>query len=82
MTVTIFLGRAWSATTTEGLLTYSLDVKMIFDPYDLSTDVTPHIIRQVLNRRQFGKALMLSLRLNEEDLILYVIESIPTHDSK
>ncbi|XP_046852347.1 periodic tryptophan protein 2 homolog isoform X2 [Xenia sp. Carnegie-2017] len=75
-------GRAWSATTTEGLLTYSLDVKMIFDPYDLSIDVTPHIIRQVLNRREFGKALMLSLRLNEEDLILHVIESIPTHDIK
>ena len=34
-------GRSWSAATTEGLLIYSLDNTLTFDPIDLDTDVTP-----------------------------------------
>ncbi len=75
-------GRAWSAATTEGLLTYSLDVAMVFDPYDLAMDVTPESTKQVLDNREFAKALMLSFRLNEQDLILHVVESVPPQDSK
>ena len=75
-------GRAWSAATTEGLLTYSLDVAMVFDPYDLAMDVTPESTKEVLQNREFSKALMLSFRLNEQDLILHVVENIPPQDSK
>lgn len=78
----MFAGRAWSAATTEGLLTYSLDVAMVFDPYDLEIDVTPESIQQVLDNKEFSKAMMLSFRLNEQDLILHVVESIPPQDSK
>ena len=28
-------GRAWVATSTEGLLMYSLDHNLVFDPFDL-----------------------------------------------
>jgi periodic tryptophan protein 2 len=75
-------GRAWSAATTEGLLTYSLDVAMVFDPYDLAIDVTPERTKQVLENREFAKALMLSFRLNEQNLILRVVENIPPQDSE
>lgn len=75
-------GRAWSAATTEGLLTYSLDVAMVFDPYDLALDVTPEGIKHALEKREFTKALVLSFRLNEKDVILQVVESIPSQDSE
>ena len=34
-------GRSWSAATTEGLLLYSVDDALVFDPTDLAEDVTP-----------------------------------------
>jgi periodic tryptophan protein 2 len=55
---------------------------MVFDPYDLAMDVTPESTKQVLDNREFAKALMLSFRLNEQDLILHVVESVPPQDSK
>ena len=75
-------GRAWSAATTEGLLTYSLDVAMVFDPYDLAIDVTPESIKDVLDNKEFANAMMLSFRLNEQDWIIRVVESIPPQDSE
>jgi periodic tryptophan protein 2 len=55
---------------------------MVFDPYDLAIDVTPESTKEVLNNGEFAKALMLSFRLNEQDLILHVVENIPPQDSK
>ena len=75
------IGRSWSAATTEGLLTYSLDVAMVFDPFDLAIDVTPGNIRNILQKGEFLKALMSSFRLNEQELILQVVETIPSQDS-
>ena len=69
--------RSWSACTTEGLLTYSLDSTMIFDPYDLDIEITPKIIRETLDNQDYSAALMQSLRLNEEALIALVLEKIP-----
>ncbi|XP_077996881.1 periodic tryptophan protein 2 homolog [Glandiceps talaboti] len=70
-------GRSWAATTTEGLLVYSLDQAMNFDPYDLSIDVTPDTIRSTLQKKDYSNALMLSFKLNEKHLIQEVAESIP-----
>ncbi|XP_077866137.1 LOW QUALITY PROTEIN: periodic tryptophan protein 2 homolog [Saccoglossus kowalevskii] len=70
-------GRSWSATTTEGLLVYSLDHSMTFDPYDLTVDVTPDTIRSNLFTKDYSNALMLSFKLNEKNLIEEVVESIP-----
>lgn len=36
-------GQAWAAATTEGVLVYSLDEGMVFDPSDLDMDVTPEV---------------------------------------
>lgn len=69
--------RSWSACTTEGLLTYSLDSTLIFDPYDLDIEITPKTIRETLHNEDYSSALMQSLRLNEDALIALVLEKIP-----
>ena len=69
--------RSWSACTTEGLLTYSLDTTLIFDPFDLDIEITPKTIRDTLQNQDYSLALMQSLRLNEEALILQVLEKTP-----
>jgi periodic tryptophan protein 2 len=70
-------GRAWSACTTEGLLTYAIDTSMIFDPFDLDIEITPRGIRETLKNGDFSLALLQSLRLNEVALIAFVFEKIP-----
>ncbi|XP_022723341.1 periodic tryptophan protein 2 [Durio zibethinus] len=62
-------GRSFSAATTEGVLVYSIDESFIFDPTDLDIDVTPEAIDAALNEDQPSRALILSLRLNEDTLI-------------
>ncbi|KAJ8452785.1 hypothetical protein Cgig2_014548 [Carnegiea gigantea] len=62
-------GRSFSAATTEGVLVYSVDESFIFDPTDLDMDVTPEAVNAALNEDQPSRALILSLRLNEDSLI-------------
>eukprot|EP00061_Rhincodon_typus_P005389 g24836.t1 len=70
-------GRSWAATSTEGLLIYSLDGCMVFDPFDLDEEITPSSVRRVLRQKEFTAAIMMSLRLNENKLILEVLETVP-----
>lgn len=72
-------GRSWAATSTEGLLVYSLDGSMVFDPYDLDMDVTPQNIHRQLRLKQWTPAIVLAFRLNEKALKQEVIEAVP-HD--
>ncbi|KAG9220133.1 hypothetical protein CCMSSC00406_0007172 [Pleurotus cornucopiae] len=73
-------GRAWAAASTEGLLIYSLDENITFDPFDLSMDLTPQAVLAVLGEREYLKALIMALRLNERSLIQKVYESVPRGD--
>ncbi|KIK99184.1 hypothetical protein PAXRUDRAFT_823013 [Paxillus rubicundulus Ve08.2h10] len=73
-------GRAWAAASTEGLLIYSLDDTLAFDPFDLTIDLTPQNVLDVLAEKEFLKALVLAFRLNEKPLIQRVYESIPRGD--
>lgn len=75
-------GRAWAAVTTEGLLIYSLDSGITFDPYDLSVDINPDSIEVALNNAHYSDALMMSFKLNEKELISRSLEAVPTTDSK
>ncbi|NWV00060.1 PWP2 protein, partial [Upupa epops] len=70
-------GRSWAATTTEGLLIYSLDSGLIFDPFDLSIDVTPSNIRKTLRQKEYTMAIIMAFKLNEKKLIQEVIEAVP-----
>lgn len=78
----VFSGRCWAATTTEGLLIYSLDHNLVFDPFHLDMEITPSSVKSTLEKGEYSAALMLSFRLNEQSLIQMVTESIPPRDSK
>ncbi|XP_029169932.1 periodic tryptophan protein 2 homolog [Nylanderia fulva] len=73
-------GQAWAAATTEGLLIYSLDIGLIFDPFQLELGVTPDTVKETLNEREYAKALMMALKLNEKLLTQQVIEAIPYNE--
>ncbi|XP_061215259.1 periodic tryptophan protein 2 homolog isoform X2 [Neopsephotus bourkii] len=73
-------GRSWAATTTEGLLIYSLDSGLIFDPFELDIDVTPSNIRKTLHQKEYTKAIVMAFKLNEKKLIQEVIEAVPSDE--
>ncbi|TFK70173.1 WD40 repeat-like protein [Pluteus cervinus] len=75
-------GRAWAAASTEGLLIYSLDDTVTFDPFDLEIDLTPQAVVDVLESKEYLKALVMAFRLNERPLIQQVYEKIPLGDAK
>lgn len=73
-------GRSWAAATTEGVLVYSMDESFIFDPTDLDIDVTPEAVDAALSEDQPKRALILSLRLNEDALIRKCIIAVRPAD--
>lgn len=73
-------GRSWAAASTEGLLIYSLDDNILFDPFELSIDLTPQSILSTLASHEYLKALIMSFRLNEKALTQRVYEGIPRGD--
>ncbi|KAJ1966268.1 U3 snoRNP protein [Dipsacomyces acuminosporus] len=73
-------GRQWAAASTEGLLIYSLDETMVFDPYELDEDVTPDTIRNLTRKGEHLRALVNAFRLNEQYLIRETYEAIPPLD--
>lgn len=73
---------AFAAASTEGLLVYSVDNTLIFDPFDLDIDITPEATLEVLSEKEYLTALVMAFRLNEEYLIHKVYESIPIKDIK
>lgn len=81
-TVSSLPGRSWAATTTEGLLIYSLDSGLIFDPFELDIDVTPSNIRKTLHQKEYAMAIIMALKLNEKKLIQEVIEAVPSDEGK
>ncbi|KFB53827.1 AGAP010693-PA-like protein [Anopheles sinensis] len=74
-------GQSWAAVSTEGLLVYALHKGIVFDPYQLSTEVTPKATRQLLRgEKNYGGALLMALKLNEASLIQEVLENVPYED--
>ena len=72
-------GQAWAAATTEGLLLYSLDQGLVFDPTDLTEDITPAAAYKALGNKAFVRALLIALRLKDPDVVRHVIMSTPPH---
>lgn len=73
-------GRAFCAASTEGLLIYSLDSSVQFDPFDLDIDVTPNTTLKTLAQGEHLKALIMAFRLSNTKLLARVYRSIPTSD--
>ncbi|RCI03258.1 hypothetical protein CU098_004251, partial [Rhizopus stolonifer] len=70
-------GRSWAAATTDGLLIYSLDEDILFDPFDLEMDITPETILEALSEKEYLKSICMAFRLNEKPLLHTVFEGIP-----
>ncbi|KAI0322860.1 WD repeat protein [Amylostereum chailletii] len=73
-------GRAWAAASTEGLLIYSVDDAVAFDPFELSMELTPQAIAATLQARAYLQALVMAFRLNEKSVIERVYEAVPYED--
>lgn len=73
-------GQAFAAAGTEGLCIYALDKGVVFDPFDLSLEVTPKAVHESLKQQNYTKALVMSLKLNEPNLIALVLERVPYKD--
>ena len=73
-------GRAFCAASTEGLLVYSLDSVLQFDPFDLDLDITPSSTIAAMDSKDYLRALVMAFRLNERPLIRRVYEAIPVAD--
>ncbi|THH13422.1 hypothetical protein EW146_g6791 [Bondarzewia mesenterica] len=70
-------GRAWAAASTEGLLIYSVDDALAFDPFDLTMELTPQSVLATLQARSYLQALVMAFRLNEKALVHRVYEAVP-----
>ena len=70
-------GRSFCAASTEGLLIYSLDQTLQFDPFDLDVSITPASTIETLEKGSYLFALIMAFRLNERGLIRKVYEHIP-----
>eukprot|EP00727_Mastigamoeba_balamuthi_P008301 m51a1_g4093 hypothetical protein (875) ;mRNA; r:68447-71634 len=73
-------GRSWAAATTEGLLIYSLDEAMAFDPFELDESVTPESVRATSANGDHLRALVMALRLNEVDITRATLEAVPSDE--
>lgn len=74
-------GTAFCAASTEGLLIYSLDNTLQFDPFDLNIEITPAATLAVLeDEKDYLKALVMAFRLNEAGLIKRVFQAVPHQD--
>ncbi|KAF2276474.1 WD40 repeat-like protein [Westerdykella ornata] len=73
-------GRSFCAASTEGLLVYSLDTGVMFDPFDLDVSVTPASTLETLKRCEYLKALVMAFRLNDRGLVRAVYQAIPIGD--
>lgn len=70
-------GQQWAAATTEGLLVYSLDKGIVFDPFQMSLEVTPKATRHLLEDQEYSASLIMALKLNEVNLLQEIVEQIP-----
>jgi hypothetical protein len=50
---------------------------LVFDPTDLAEDITPQAAHAALGARAYLRALLISLRLKDADLIRHVVLSTP-----
>lgn len=73
---------AWAATTTEGLLVYSLDASSTLSAELLEENVTPDETLRLLKSGDLAQALEMALRLRQKDLLLQIVESVPADQSE
>lgn len=86
--------RSWAAATTAGLMEFSLNESLVFDPFDLDMTVTPDTVLAAVCQLQrkhrlrengkgsWLKAFIMAMRLNEPRLMQFVYESTPIDEMR
>jgi periodic tryptophan protein 2 len=72
-------GHSWAAATSEGLMVYSLN-EQPFTPVALSEAATPQRVRSLLNKKKYGQALVLSMHLNDSEIVREAFEAVPVEN--
>lgn len=76
-------GTSFCAASTEGLLVYSVDSDIEFDPYDLDITITRDTVMHTLkNDKNYPKSIAMAFRLNEVDITKAVFLSVPYQNIK
>lgn len=75
-------GRTWATASTDGLIVYSLDESVLFDPFDLDIDLTPESVAKTVSKGDYLVALVMAFRLNDEKLVEMVYTSTPPAEIK
>ncbi|RKP19194.1 WD40 repeat-like protein [Rozella allomycis CSF55] len=67
---------SFCVTTPQGIYIFGRHQAMKFDPFEIDVNVTPEAVQSAIDQNQFGKALIISLRLSELHLISNVFNAI------
>lgn len=70
-------GRAFAVLTDEGLVIFSRDETLFFDPLDLEMEVTPQKTAELLQGGEYLRSFIMALRLNIPSLTEQIFEAIP-----
>lgn len=70
-------GGMWAAATTEGIVVYSLASEALFDPTDLSEDISVPTMHRLIGRGAHLKALLVAVRLNDSAHVRHVLLRVP-----
>ncbi|GAM83999.1 hypothetical protein ANO11243_019890 [Dothideomycetidae sp. 11243] len=73
-------GRAFCAASTEGLLIYSLDASVAFDPFDLDVTVTPASTMRMIEEGDYLRGIVMAFRLNNMKLVTRAYRAVPPDD--
>jgi len=74
-------GRALAVASAEGLLLFGQDESLVFDPVDLTAEVTPAAVRRALAAGDAPRALAMALHLSEKDLVLEAAAAVGPADA-
>jgi periodic tryptophan protein 2 len=56
-------GRSWIACTSEGILLFSMDNSLIFDPFELDINITPQNLLSTLEEKEYLKSLVVNITI-------------------
>lgn len=71
-------GRLWAAATSEGLMIYSLQDTVMFDPFDLDIECTPAAIEEAISGGNLIRALVLALKLSNHGMTAKAWLQVPS----
>ncbi|KAI6219131.1 Periodic tryptophan protein 2-like protein [Aphelenchoides fujianensis] len=75
------IGRSFAAVTTEGVQIFAVDNHRRFQSRRLAENVTPAAVEDALHEEEFGRALCMSLALNDDPLLERTLNEVPVKES-